>query len=151
MCQWLVRTRKSIDLLILYRVVILILILIISIKIMRGECLIMNIIKTRFTTKYKIISYYREALIIKSSGDCCVIQFAFCRSEIWLDIPATHCTLTRNALNDRACQPFLVLFYCLSLVALAEEEKVGNRRIEETKKKKKKKEKLKEDSLIGIR
>ena len=122
------RTRKSIDLLILYRVVILILILIISIKIMRGECLIVNIIKTRFTTKYKIISYYREDLIIKSSGDCCVIQFAFCRSEILLDIPATHCTLTRNALNDRTVSSAILLSFVGSVGGRRKSGKQTDRR-----------------------
>ena len=129
------RTRKSIDLLILYRVVILILILIISIKIMRGECLIMNIIKTRFTTKYKIISYYREDLIIKSSGDCCVIQFAFCRSEILLDIPATHCTLTRNALNDRTVSSAILLSFVGSVGGRRKSGKQTDRRNKKKKKK----------------
>ena len=102
---------------------------------MRGECLIMNIIKTRFTTKYKIISYYREDLIIKSSGDCCVIQFAFCRSEILLDIPATHCTLTRNALNDRTVSSAILLSFVGSVGGRRKSGKQTDRRNKQKKKK----------------
>ena len=66
--------------------------------------------------------------------------------KTWLDIPATHYTLTRYALNDTAYQPFLVpqcvpLHFdsfrvgravLLSFVGrVVEEEKVGDRHIEE--------------------